>query len=72
MQFSPPAVLEQFADVEPIPQDDGPNPIVSIAYSQECTCVCAARPEEWQKSGDRGHGRASRGEHADTGVTVWY
>ena len=49
MQFSPPAVLEQFADVEPIPQDDGPNPIVSISYSQECTCV---QPRE----GDRGHG----------------
>jgi len=25
---------EQFADLEPIPQDDGPEPIVRIAYPE--------------------------------------
>lgn len=25
-----------WADVEPIPQEDGPNPLVMIMYAQEC------------------------------------
>lgn len=28
--------LEGFEDVTPIPQDDGPDPVVSIAYKHNC------------------------------------
>ena len=30
--------LAGFEDVTPIPQDDGPDPVVSIAYKHNCEC----------------------------------
>ena len=32
----PYSARENWRDVQPIEQDDGPNPIVCIAYSQRC------------------------------------
>lgn len=32
----------EWEDVIPVPQDDGPNPIVSIAYSDKCKSLVTA------------------------------
>jgi hypothetical protein len=34
-----PTFEETWADVTPIPQDDGPNPVVKIAYTKDCKPV---------------------------------
>lgn len=42
----PYAEREEWRDVVPLEQDDGPNPIVAIAYAKKCefiqsSCICA-------------------------------
>lgn len=30
---------DEWSDVTPLPQDDGPHPIVAIAYSEKCEYI---------------------------------
>ena len=39
--------LPGFEDLEPIPQDDGPKPVVPIAYSPDCTFRCTHPACTW-------------------------
>lgn len=36
MSYTKFADRQEWADVTPVPQDDGPNPVVPIAYTDQC------------------------------------
>jgi hypothetical protein len=44
-EFDPTA----YADVVPVPDDDGPDPPAPIAYSPQCACLRWADWSEWQR-----------------------
>ena len=48
--YIPFAQREEFKDIVPILQDDGPNPLVPIAYTQQCQFQRISRMNEADKS----------------------
>ena len=65
-----------FNDVTPVPQDDGPDPVVPIAYTDECR----RRPDDGDGDGDGdgdddgdGDGDGDKGGHGlETKVVVFF
>ena len=37
--WEPFSAREEFKDLQPLPQDDGPDPVVKIAYNKQCNSV---------------------------------